>query len=101
MKRTIKVLPEYSITYANPNQLPLWEDGVLIDESDIELPISDELKQKLHVWNEEYGRTFSDGVSTLDFVSVGRELSKMLKIELNDNFHVEYYNELNLEVENI
>ncbi|MEE9453302.1 MAG: hypothetical protein V3V13_02820 [Paracoccaceae bacterium] len=65
-----------------------------------DLPISDELRQELVEWNQQYQDTFNEeyppdsGFSSLELekthVQQGAKLAKKLQINLGDTYSVEY-----------
>ena len=98
---TIKVMADYECW-------PLWNGENLDPDS---LPISKYLREQLAAWAERYDETlldeyppdsgFSNESEAEKFVNDGRELAKLLALELGKEFAVTYFNELSRELETI
>jgi hypothetical protein len=96
---TIKVMADYECW-------PLW-NGENLDPNS--LPLSAYLQEQLAAWAERYDETlldeyppesgFSSESEAEQFVDDGRELARMLALELGQEYAVTYFNELLQELE--
>jgi hypothetical protein len=91
--RAIKLMPDYQC-------FPLWEasPGVIGNINPDDLPLSDELKQALSAWADEYDATlnlsdpassgFSDVEAEKLFRQKGIALGERLRVELGGGYSV-------------
>jgi hypothetical protein len=83
---------------------PLWQAGEEVGNLNPEmLPISDDLKQKLLVWAEQYDQTlkeedprasgFADAASLDAFENEGQRLWNELRNQLGEQYKISYFSE--------
>lgn len=95
--KNIKLMADYEC-------FALWDEDDIDNLSPDELPISAELKAKIHLWEDAFDATLkrsdpaSSGFETNDdlrkFDDEGKELWRCLRQELGDEYSVSYFSQL-------
>jgi len=96
--KMIKLMADYY-------SFPLWENspGEFGNVDPENLPLSEELKERLDRWSEKYdsilndedpaSSSFETKEDELNFIREGCELAKSLQIELGDTYQITYYSD--------
>ena len=95
MKEYVKLSPEFMC-------YPIWmeEDNLFFPINHYDLKISNELKQKIEVWDDQYQSIYKEDypldskfetvIDEIKFIGAGYEIKKALQLELGDGYEVFY-----------
>lgn len=94
--RVLVLMAEYGMDFCNAEQLPLWEGHTLVEDIKLDKVLTDVAQR----WNRWYERISDDnGTFEDDFVTVGRNLARNIKMDLGNGVELWYMNENTLKRE--